>query len=366
MKPNPSLFNRNRGVILATTSMLALSALQASAETLRPPANPVSTGISAPDRAGNGGRFLEMRIITAAYHVLDALQALEQKGKLDSDIDVRKLGEKLKVVRVRFKKDLTLDSEPKTMVNYPKENLLEVDEDDFSRNQDKYEELFQLTLHELLPLVGVVDNGYVRSIPLMKQFKTLDLLRKKAEKSNWNPVLLFSEVADDPSTGLDFASASSLCGIQKELHKTDYFFVYCTYLETTSNQVVLEAFEDWEFDLVRDHYGKNEIIRAKSHWRSHPVTRADSVYGLRVFGLGPSSQLSWKVVASSLGLAGGTLDRTFESKREADRACRVRLNESSADSVLFYQARCRTPQHDDGRYYYEIVTQNPLLHETQN
>lgn len=321
---------------------------------------PAAQAISG-DRAGNGGHFMEMKVITKAYEVLDVLKELERQGALPVRIDLERFANVLKSVRVAEKKQVTLNGLDRSAANYPKENLLEITTQDFAENKDNPEDFFEMTLHEFLPLVGVPDPSHVHSLPIRKTASAMGLTRKRTDRKV-TPVLLFQQGMDD-GENMDFSTAQRECARQKALHARAYYYVYCVYYEDEIRTTILEPVADEYFSVLRDYYYDVELTRSRTYWHSVERTLRDYRYGLRVFGLGVPAELPWKLVASSLGLGDGLIDRTFASEPIALEACRARLmDEARSGSPVFYRARCRTPRLTDGvTYYYEIVTQNPLV-----
>jgi hypothetical protein len=306
------------------------------------------------DRAGNGGDFDEMQFVTLAYQDLDVLRTLAKQQALPVNLSV--YAQKLQTLRVKFVDKAELPDGPRSAVNYPAENSIEVDQNAWRKNSDKVARL-ELVLHEMLWICGVNDQAYAVSTPLFAKMKPL--LNKRIDQPSKTPVLLASYEMENPNQGMDEDTANQECARQKEMFEDKYYFVYCIYYQRDRKHVEIEAFNDQTRYKLK-HFGFVEEF-TQDHWHNMPVTKTETFYGLRVFGLGELDQLEWQVVASSLGLAGGMLDRTFDTAVHALMACQDRLFEENRNSFKFGGALCRSVQANDGSYYYQIVTKNPLV-----
>ncbi|MFL5813135.1 MAG: hypothetical protein ACJ763_06120 [Bdellovibrionia bacterium] len=306
------------------------------------------------DRAGNGGDFDEMQFVTLAYQDLDVLRALNKQQVLPVNLAV--YAQKLQTLRVKFVDKAELPDGPRSAVNYPAENTIEVDAKAWNKHSDKLARL-ELVLHEMLWICGVNDQAYAVSTPLFAQMKPL--LERRSDQPSKTPVLLATYEMENPNQGMNEETAGQECARQKELYEDKYYFVYCIYYQRDRKHVVMEAFNDQTRLRLKKKGFEKEF--AEDHWHTMPVTETESLYGLRVFGLGELDQLQWKVVASSMGLGGGLVDHTFERSIDALIACHERLAAEDRNSVKFSGAVCRSVQADNGSYFYQIVTKNPLV-----
>lgn len=319
------------------------------------------------DGVGNGGYIPENHFISIGYDWLDALTKADALGLLPMDVRPARLAELLRVTHVKFKHGVMLNGEPKSAVNYPKLNLITPDFDDW--DAASMEARYQIVLHEFLPPMGVNDYLSRVSIPLLKLVRAKSLLNVQSPQPD-APQLLYSAEYDSERQGLDIGEAQRLCELHKELNLKRYYFVYCVYLEKIWFQDEKVVVNDVDGKMVTQALGMQKrngqqpdvVLRWSHRPVERTITQQYSAYGIRVFGLGVEAELQYKVITSSLNLADGLASREFDSERQAYRACRARIVEGNDQSVRYYRATCRAPQNpESGRYYYEIVTKNPLV-----
>ncbi|MEZ4873408.1 MAG: hypothetical protein R2827_14455 [Bdellovibrionales bacterium] len=157
-----------------------------------------------------------------------------------------------------------------------------------------------------------------------------------------------------------FRDAEKACEQMKQIYKDSYFFVYCHILEKSQieNHTVLKPkvfeyeYEDWFF------YERSYQL----DWVPREVSYTNYTYGLRVFGWGDSEFTNWKIVESSLDVAGGLIPLTFDDARSAYRRCANYVIKNSKTNPRYYKAKCRTPKTQDlERYYFQVISKNPML-----
>ncbi len=233
------------------------------------------------------------------------------------------------------------------------------------------------------------------------------------------PVLLVQEGMDGSRTGVTFAEALEHCERSKLLFRKRYYFVFCRFLgknweeireETrfrTDNQFMgystnsgsstravygrvsgasaesrrsaaalgsryggrsreRESSRSGSSDVTSStdsssqYYSQEPVLVEVSVPYTHVYSVSQKVYGYEVLGMGDLSQpFPWSRLVTSLDLAPELPGELFASEREARIECeRTRL--LSSDRFAMYRTKCEV--HPQGqKFYYEIVTQNPLL-----
>jgi len=309
----------------------------------------------------HGGDFDEMQFTSLGYEALDLLTLLKRKNLLPAPVNLQKLSEVLKTMNVSFVDEAKLQDAKRSAVNTPALKLIVVSRQEWQKWRHEPIAKFQLVLHELLPLTGLVDNHYQYTAPIVLKLKKLnafDRLQEGHKNFSSEPVVLFATHWDNEKEGYELSDVQQQCGEMKNRYSDLYFIVYCEYLEKSWTEQIKTVRPETYTRRVRD--GSYSLDETRKTWVEVEVPVEQVIYGLRVYGWNLLSQTPWAVIGSSLNLANGLAVRTFETAREAYRACREFLVESREDSS-YIGAKCRSPKmQNQDRYYYEIVTQNPL------
>ena len=183
-------------------------------------------------------------------------------------------------------------------------------------------------------------------------------------ESTQPPVLLYDSQLIKDGGQLDLETAQTLCQQYKVANASKYFYVYCVYGQKDTEHIELEAFDNQTL-MVLAQRGPISIT-AMDQWTSLPVTVTDSIFDLSVFGWGDVQ--SSVVLAESLGLGNGLVDRIFPNEAQANLACHQRLQQEQIGSSLFAGAQCQVlpvKNSNPQNYYYQISTHNPIVNHKE-
>lgn len=329
----------------------------------------LSAKVLAGTDAGNGGDFEEMQFISLGYEALDLMTELKKEKLLPSDINLTKWAEVLKSIDVEFVPEVKLNGRSRSAANYPAKNYIPVDEKQWAKKQFDPIALFQMVMHELMPVIGIDDTRYIRSAPLIMMLKkrnAFDRLSVGHTRFAESPVLIHSEYQDPTREGLGWTTVTSICDSVKQEYNQTYFFVYCEYISKSwfeYQQIVVPQVErnyfysSWsEFRRLYSAHGYSEQSSYSKTWIPQTVERNFTAYGLRVYGWANLSIAPWKVIADSHK----DLELDFTTDRLALRECRERILRHKFESD-YYRAKCESNSLENGKFGYVIRTQNPMV-----
>ncbi len=327
------------------------------------------------DLIGNGGSFTDLRFIEIAYEFLEAAKrakgAQMQQGL--PQIDVAKLEELLTRVNIeQSNSSLDLGVNEKHGINFPHELLIQYDRVTFENQSKAHQDIF--VVHELLPLLGISDSLFRISRPLVEFLKASEFwtTEYRSPKKVHYEEILESYHDDDRRFGFQLSVAIDLCQKAKKIYVLEYYFVYCEFIEKKQGYVV-----PYVVDFSRgvpkprpeEEKGRpvSRDVLERDLRKEHPIFRPTSSYGLNVYGLGRTDELTWRVIMSTRAGVSALLQANYGSRLEALRNCRQFLSGSSSNDIRYHSAVCRTGKETNlstgTRFYFEVLSQNPLLAE---
>lgn len=167
----------------------------------------------------HGGNFDEMLVHNLGWEVLENLRGLNMESSLyDSFRD------KLIDLQIVFVDSIELNGIQKGAANRPDDNVWYLTPDTYGRlinleipTRDRY----QFFLHEFLPLMGLIDQGYVRSRDLVQKLSSHPIRPANAE-------VLYHQFYDGESgsyNGMTYSVAQQKCESVKNQYKNDYFTI---------------------------------------------------------------------------------------------------------------------------------------------
>jgi hypothetical protein len=161
-----------------------------------------STIWSSGTTVGNAGDLLSKEFFFLAREITNNISKVEL-NRYDNSIDDR-INTLLPILNFKVGKNLLLDGQPVTAINYPKKNTLIIDKEKWraiSKRNDKR----QLILHELLWLIGIEDADYQNSEYIFKKVKEYETKLSESPISN----ALTAAVCEGILRGVDFPT---ICG----------------------------------------------------------------------------------------------------------------------------------------------------------
>jgi hypothetical protein len=130
---------------------------------------------------GNAGDLLSKEFFFLAREMSNSISNIEFKS-YDNTID-EKINSLLPSLDLKIGKNLQLDSQPVTAINYPKERIIIIDKEKWTlinKRSDKR----QLVLHELLWLIGINDFDYKHSEYIFNKVKIYEVKFSESSISN--------------------------------------------------------------------------------------------------------------------------------------------------------------------------------------
>ncbi len=298
---------KNKFALIALSSLLALP-------------------IANADRVRNGGHFTELEFTALAYDLHDALVAARAREKLEIPVDLHRLKRVIATATFRVLGFMPkINGKVRHAVNEPDLLSVEFNEDEFKSAPLRRK--YQMIFHELYPLVDIDDTGHHKSIPQVVQLERLGLLNMKKSESDVTPALLESAYDDERREGMSASDVAHLCAQKKELHGETYFVVYCHYIEKSWKEPYKferreNSHEHW-FDRDRKNMPWREVHRyLHSHVKESGLAKVES-YGVRIYGIGLTEQLPWRVLIDSQNYGDGFGGRHFRTRFQALESCRT-------------------------------------------
>lgn len=201
--------------------------------------------------------------------------------------------------------------------------------------------------HELLSLVGVEKTGdyHISSRLLAMSSST------PAPTSDSKGDILYNEFYNADPKGYLGNSAADICQEKKDEFADQYYFVYCSYWRKPIKEGYSCESSGWgEADRWGHSWGY-------SHGCGDEVSY---VYGLRVYGLGKNSELTWKTVFSSKAFGPeNSFSDEYDNEEDAQSACMMNMIQNGEKT--WTKPRCVVKQ-DGSQFYYEVQTRSPLVH----
>lgn len=282
----------------------------------------------------HGGDFRELPIHDLGWGLVERLAA-------HADLlpfSLESFAEGLTNLTIEIVQGLELNGEARLAVNIPDQYKIILTEQAYHfLTSGKIDELDQARffLHEFLPLIGHLDDGYQLS------YQVIDLLASEHHRG-----LVPQRTLLSLNTEMSYSEAQKICEAAKRRHKSEYFDVYCLFKEETHHYYALAPW--WIHHGLASRYGRHFSTPRVYRW-------SEITYGLKVMGLGPVDQLEEVKI-----LDGERVDAyEFERSAEARMACEeIRSTRDDVD-YRYVGSRCEIYQTEKG-YRFHLLTKNPF------